>query len=225
MALRLVYLADIVRAPVDVVTGTEERYHRSWNTYVRHGAAMQSLAALITTNFNASVTLWNAIDQPEVDAAFSTVICEREPFPRTNLATLAMRQFELDPARPEEPAVLDRKLTSADNEAAWVLSPGGACRSCATPTISQRQHDQIKRTLRTNQQVFDLLPSYHQTNGREAPLWSSRVLIAAKGVADHVLPWAHGGRTCPDNLANVCAACNYSRSSTSLDVVRVATYT
>lgn len=225
IALRLVYLADVAGTSADVVAQTEERYRRSWDTFVRHGAVMQSLTALIDTNLDAAVALWNAVDQHAVDAAFSTVICEREPFPRTNLATVALSHFGLDALRPEHVEVLDRKLTSTDNEFAWALSPGGACRSCATPTISQRQHDRIKRTLRSHPDVFDLAPSYRQTNGRDAPLWSNRILIAAKGVADHVVPWSHGGRTSPDNLANVCAACNYSRSNTSLDVIRIAAYT
>jgi len=225
MALRVAYLAEVAGTSAAEVKETENRYHRSWQRFARHGAVMQSLAALINTNLEAASALWNAIDQPAVDAAFSTVICEREPFPRVNLATLAQRHFGLDPVRPDRTDPLDRKLNSVDNEAAWALSLGGACRSCATPTISQRQHDRIKRTLRANPDVFDLTPSYRQTNSRDAPLWSNRILIASKGVADHVVPWSHGGRTSPDNLANVCAACNYSRSNTSLDDVLIAAYT
>ena len=57
-----------------------------------------------------------------------------------------------------------------------------------------------------------------------APLWSRRILIAAKGVADHIVPWSHGGPSHIDNLVNVCAACNYSRGTVLHDTVRAAAY-
>jgi hypothetical protein len=66
-------------------------------------------------------------------------------------------------------------------------------------------------------------------------------------VADHITPWSQGGvgdarklvssdaartrsfraastggPTTPDNLANACAGCSYSRADTSFDVARVA---
>ena len=98
-------------------------------------------------------------------------------------------------------------------------------------TVADAQNERVRPLLnrlevagRANADLFDLEPSYTQTNGKEAPIWSSRVLIAAKGVADHIVPWSHTGRTHPANLANVCAGCNYSRSDTSLDTVRVAAY-
>lgn len=224
-ALRLLYLAEVAEAPADVLAQHEERYRRSWDRFVRHGAEMQRLAAVIDYDLAAAAALWKAINQPEVDAAFSIVICEREPFPKTSMATLALRHYGLRAATSVAKGQRDRKLTKTDNETAWQRSVDGVCQGCGTSTISQRQYDRIRRVLAAHPEVFDLTPAYAQTNGRDAPLWSNRILIAAKGVADHIVPWSHGGPTSSDNLANVCAACNYSRSNTSLDAVRVAAYT
>ena len=98
------------------------------------------------------------------------------------------------------------------------------CQSCGTVTISQHQHDELRKKLRAHPDRSDLTPTYVQHNGNVTPLWSNRVLIAAKGVADHVNAWSQGGRTAHDNLANVCAGCNYSRSDSSLDSVGIARY-
>lgn len=223
-ALRLVYLAEVEMASAEVVMACGERYRRSWDRFVRHGADMQLLAEAVADDLDAAAAIWNGIDQREVDGAFSTVICEREPFPKVNLATLALRHFQLGSSSSEAMASRDRRLTPDDNEAAWRVAVGGACQGCGTATISQRQYDRVRRVLAAHGDEFDLVPNYRQTNGLDAPLWSNRVLIAAKGVADHVMPWSQGGRTSPDNLANVCAGCNYSRHNTSLDVVRVAVY-
>ena len=222
--LRLVYLAEVADVPRVLIMETEERYRRAWERFVRHGDEMQRLAAVIDQDLDAAVALWNEINQAEVDAAFSTAMCEREPLPRVNVATLAMRHFGLEPTPSVSTEARDRKVSKSDNETAWRSSPGGLCKSCSTPTISQRQHDRIGKILRDHTDMFDLTPTFMQTNGKEAPLWSKRILIAAKGVADHIVPRAHGGKISPDNIANVCAACNYSRGNVSLDLMRVAAY-
>ena len=223
-ALRLVYLAEFAMEPAEVVAERAERYRRSWDRFVRHGAEMQLLAAFIDNDLDAAATIWNAVNQPEVDGAFSAVICERELSPKVNLATLALKHFQLGPQSSKAMVRRDRKLTPNDNEAAWQAAPGGACQGCGTPTISQSRYNRLRRVLAAHGELFDITPTYRQTNGRTAPLWSNRVLIAAKGVADHEVPWSQGGRTSPENLANVCAGCNYSRHNTSLDVARVAAY-
>jgi hypothetical protein len=120
-------------------------------------------------------------------------------------------------------ATKDRPLTKADNEAAWNAADG-TCTSCGGATIWQRQYDRLLRLLPKYSDLFDLHPLYINTKGRAVPLWSARVLIAAKGVADHMTPRSCGGGTTASNLANVCAAFNYSCSNTSLDAVRVAVH-
>lgn len=53
--------------------------------------------------------------------------------------------------------------------------------------------------------------------------FTGRALIAGKGVADHVVPWSHGGRTVSENLDNrVRRACGRSRSASSLNILRAA---
>lgn len=224
VALRLVYLAEVARVPEDKLAATERRYRTAWHRYVRHGAVMSTVASLIEQNIEAAAAVWNAIDQMAVNVAYTTMGGEKEPFPKINLSTVAGNHFGLVTVRPDTAVERDRKLRPSDHQAAWEAAPGGVCQSSGTPTVSQRHYDQLKRVLPAHPDLFDLSPTYRQTTGRNAPLWRERVALPAKGVADHVIPWAHGGRTAPHNLVNVCAACNYSRNDTSLDVIRVAAY-
>lgn len=220
-AIRLAYLADVANVSADDVAKREQRYRAAYDRLALHGAQMQQLVALVDEDLAAAGLLWSSIGQREVDAAFTTIMGEREPFPRVNLATVAMRYYGLDALG--QVAKELRESRAADNDAAWT-SAGGRCRSCGAATISEGQYGRLRKILAANPDVFDLLPTYRQVSGKEAPLWSARVLIAAKGVADHVVPWSLGGASTSDNLANVCASCNYSRGDTSLDVVRVAAY-
>lgn len=192
---------------------------------------MQQLVGMLGADIDAAARFWNTIDQEDVDTAFSAALCERERLDRTAgfgskvlLATHVARHYGLGGAARAERQPRDRPLSAADNEAAWRAAAGGLCRSCGTPTISQRQYERLRRTIRARADLFDTTPTYRQTNGVSAPLWSGRVLIAAKGVADHVVPRSHGGETGPVNLMNVCAACNYSRSNVALDVLGVMSY-
>jgi hypothetical protein len=218
-----VYLADIVGEDAATIQATEALYAQRRARFLRHGDEMVALAAAVDADDRDTArTLWAAIDQREVDDAFTTMICEREPYPNTGLATIACRYFGLHQHDVVPRERRDPKR-APDNQAVWDAA-GGRCQSCGAATVSQRQNRRLRSLLRSNPEAFDLAPEYIQANGRAAPLWSNRVLIAAKGVADHIDAWSHGGRTEPANLANVCAACNYSRGDTSLDRVRVATY-
>lgn len=227
-AIRLVYLAEVAGLDEEVVLATRGKYERAWNRYVRHGHDMQRLVALASGPLEIAADLWNGLKQAEIDEAFSTAICEREPHPadghgrRINLASVAERCYGLRQDHPPLGRPRDRKLRKSDSQAAWEAAEGGRCLACDTPTISQLQYDALRKVLRSGSHLFDLTPTYRQRNGVEAPLWSQRVLIAAKGVADHVIPWSHGGRTSAENLANVCAACNYSRGDGLLHAFRVA---
>ncbi|MEQ8436535.1 MAG: HNH endonuclease signature motif containing protein [Ilumatobacter fluminis] len=218
------YLAEVLSLPRVELAKLNERYELAWERYVKHCTTIREIDAALDKDGAAAVELWNSIDQPAANEAFTTVIGEREPSPKVNLATMACRHFGLDAvAGPAEGR--DRKLRASDNNRAWDVAPNGLCRGCGTPTISHRRYDRLRKLIATGEFGFDTSPNYVQANGKEAPLWSSRTLIAAKGVADHVQPWSQGGSTTDDNLANVCAGCNYSRSDTSLDVVRVTAYT
>lgn len=245
-ALRLMYLEEVKKVSPDTLAATEDLYRRSWDRFVRLGAEIQQMVADIDSLTDAA-TIWNRIDQYDTDDACSRAIGEREGVdqydiddprdtflvkskrsPKTNLATMARNHYRLAPlAIPGTKP--DRKLTDRDNEAAWQLSPGGTCRGCGTLTISQRQYARLRDLLPANPNLFNLAPTYERTKKdrtRETvPLWSNRILIASKGVADHITARSHGGLTSPENLANVCYACNYSRGNSSLDDVGVAAYT
>ncbi|MEQ1873947.1 MAG: HNH endonuclease [Ilumatobacteraceae bacterium] len=224
IALRLVYLADVAHLPPEEVAAATARYLHAWDTYVHLLEEIRRISAQADEDIRVAAAQWNSIDQVAANDAVTAMQCEREPYPTWNLATVALRHFGLGPAPSISMEERDRKLSPLDNQAAWNASLGGRCRSCGVVTISQGQHDRLRKVLRTHPTLFDLTPSYPQKSGTVAPLWSSRLLIASKGVADHVSPWSSGGRTSADNMANLCAACNYSRSNTSLDVTRVAAY-
>jgi hypothetical protein len=222
-ALRIVYLADVAHVGSAAIEAKERLYAQRWARFVRHGDDMVRLASAVDAGDLATAAeLWAAVSQFEVDDAFSTVICEREPYPSEMLAVVACRHFALHNSNVVPRELRDPKR-APDNQAAWDTA-GGRCQSCGTATVSERQYKRLRSTLRSHPELFDLTPQYRQVSGTMAPLWSNRVLIAAKGVADHVVAWSEGGRTEPTNLANVCAGCNYSRGDSSLDVVGVAAY-
>lgn len=224
IALRLVFLADVAGQSPAEVAGRAELYRQRFERYRQHLDDMRSIVALMDDDLSAAAQRWNSIDQPAANAAFTTVICEQEWSPKINLATMALKHFGLGPAASVPTEKRDRRIAARDHRAAWQASPGGICRSCGNPTISQNQHDRLRKIMRSHPDLFDLTPSYVQSSGKLAPLWSSRLLIAAKGVADHIHPWSCGGRTAPENLANVCAGCNYSRNDAPIEPVRIAAY-
>ena len=224
IALRLVYLSEVAGFSDDQIEERTATYQKQWERYVRHLEDMRNIAGVFETDLKAAAVQWNFIDQEDANKAFTAMLCEREGFPKVNLGTLAQRHFGLTTAV-SATSGRDEKVSPRHHQDAWLDSPNGKCRSCGSPTISQRQHDRLRKTLRSNPQLFNLKPMYQQVSGKLAPLWSARLLIAAKGVADHVKTWSSGGRTSPDNLKNVCSACNYSRNDASLDIMRVAAYT
>lgn len=225
IALRLVYLADVDHAGPAKVAATERLYAARLTRFGRHCEEMVALAAAVDAgDIATSAALWAAVHQVEVDTAFSTVICERERHPgkKKSLASAAYEHFGLhDPVSVASELRDPRRVPGS--QAAWVAS-GGMCQSCGTVTVADLQHKRLAKTFRANPDLFDLTPTYVQTNGVPAPLWLNRVLIAAKGVGDHVVAWSRGGRTDTANVANVCAGCNYSRNDSSLDRTGVAAY-
>ena len=230
-AIRLAYLSDVEGVDAETLAARSQEYEQAWGRYVRHGHDMQRLVAMVEDDLDAAATFWNSLNLDEIDRAFSRAICEREPFRETstarrakNLATVAQRHYGLLSTPPASNPQRDRKLRKSDNQRAWERAPGGRCLGCGTPTISNRQYDHLRKVLAANDDRFDLTKTYPQYNGVRAPLWSRRILIAAKGVADHIIPWSHGGRSTDDNLANVCAACNYSRSHVGIETVRAKVY-
>lgn len=225
IALRLVYLAEVIGQSDAEIRVRAVSYRQQFDRYRQHLDDMRVITALIVDDLPAAGERWNGIDQRAANAAFTTMLCEQEAFPAVNIATLAYRHFGLGFASPVPVDRRDRRITPRDHEDAWAVSANGNCKSCGNPTISPREHKKLRQVMRANPDLFDLKPTYVQRSGAIAPLWSSRLLIAAKGVADHIEPWSRGGRTAPDNLANVCAACNYSRNDVSLDILRVAAYT
>ena len=98
------------------------------------------------------------------------------------------------------------------------------CNGCGTPTISVKQRRHLHALMKANPSSFDLTPTYRQHSGRYAPLWNNSITIAAKGVADHVVPRCQGGRTDPSNLTNVCSGCNNSRQHATIDSMGVQAY-
>lgn len=97
------------------------------------------------------------------------------------------------------------------------------CRGCGTATISESQRARFHATFKKRPDLFDPTLPYEQHSGKLAPLWP-QVTIAAKGVAEHIVPRSQGGRTTIADLTNVCAACNYSRGDTSMYAAGVADY-
>ena len=222
-AIRLVYLAEVAEVAPRELADVDRRYQGAYERVALFGAAMQQIAAAAADDLDAAGVLWTQIRQKDVDDDASLIMCERDGYPQVNLATMAMRHYGLDTMVTVPLGLRDSRRT-ADNEEALLRAPGGRCQSCGTATISERQYQTLRRTVAAHPAVFDLTPTYLQKGGNPAPLWSARVLIAAKGVADHIVPWCQGGRSTPENVANVCAGCNYSRNDTSLDIVRVAAY-
>ena len=43
------------------------------------------------------------------------------------------------------------------------------------------------------------------------------IVLAFRANADHVVPWAYGGQTNPDNLVTSCWSCNYGKSGYTLE--------
>jgi HNH endonuclease len=89
--------------------------------------------------------------------------------------------------------------------------------------VKPSERTQLHRTMQDSADFFDIAQTRVQGDGRAGGLYPV-VTIAAKGVAEHVIPWSQGGRTGPSNLTNCCAGCNYTRLDASLDAMSVATY-
>ncbi|MGH9270385.1 MAG: HNH endonuclease [Ilumatobacteraceae bacterium] len=201
----------------------EARYRVGWERHVAHGVTMQAVVAALNAGDGAAALRWNAIDQQAVDAAFRSTIGEREKVGGVNVGWLAWKRYGLV-ADPSYTAPRERRARAArptDHNAAW-LRAGGVCSGCGTLTISDAQRTRLHHAMRRSA-LFDLEKTYAQYHGKVAPLWRE-VTIAAKGVAEHIVPRSQGGRTDVSNLTNCCSACNYGRSDTSLTAARIAAY-
>lgn len=227
MGLRLAYLEQVVEESEEKLAATAARYQESWDRFVQHGDDMTAVVGLLETgNVEDAASAWNEIDQDGVNTAFRTVLGERELFRgRRNLATHVWNHYGLwpCPSLTVPKADRDRPLRPSDSTAAWKRSGDGTCRGCGTATISPGQRQRLHKVLRSGVGGFNVEGVHHQQNRVDALLWP-QVTIAAKGVAEHVVPRCQGGRTDPGNLTNACAGCNYARGDTSLDATGVVAY-
>lgn len=225
MALRLRYRRDVLHETNAELETARARYQASWDRYRQHGFDMQALIRLADDGDGESAAAaWNGIDQPAVDDAYRTVIGEREPVKvgGVNLMTCVWNEYGLEPSSVAAEH-RDRESNDTDSEEAWNRTSDGCCNGCGTPTISVNQRKRLHALMKSNPSSFDLTPTRRQFSGNVAPLWDS-VTIAAKGVADHIVPRCQGGRTDPSNLTNSCSGCNYSRLHATMDSMGVQAY-
>ena len=226
MGLRLAYLEYVIGGTEDELAATAARYQESWERFVQHGDDMTAVVALLDSgDIEGAVSAWNEIDQDSVNTAFRTVLGEREPFKGRNLATHVWNHYGLWPCPSLTVPKADRArpLRPSDSTAAWKRSGDGKCRGCGTATISHGQRQRLHKVLKSGVSGFNVAGVHRQRNGVDALLWP-QVTIAAKGVAEHVVPRCQGGPTDPSNLTNACAGCNYARGDTSLDATGVVAY-
>ena len=226
MGLRLAYLEHVVGETEDELAATAARYQESWERFVQHGDDMNAVVALLdSSDVEGAASAWNQIDQDGVNTAFRTVLGERERFKGRNLATHVWNHYGLWPCPSINVAKADRDrpLRPSDSTAAWNRSGDGKCRGCGTATISHGQRQRLHKVLKSGADGFNVEGVHHQQNGVDALLWP-QVTIAAKGVAEHVVPRSQGGPTDPSNLTNACAGCNYARGDTSLEATGVVAY-
>jgi len=48
------------------------------------------------------------------------------------------------------------------------------------------------------------------------------IVLMSRANADHIIPWAHGGKTNTDNLITSCWSCNYGKSGFTLEEIGLA---
>lgn len=227
MAVRIHYLNTHPRIDAEPVRNVTERYENAWEHFIAHCHNVVTVAEHVDSdNIAAAADAWNHIDQPGIDDAFAIVMGQREPHiapngRRVNLSTLACEVYLPSSAAEKKP--LDRRLNDKDRNEAWDRAKG-RCVSCGVPTTRTSQHQRLFRVFRAHSDLFDLTPTYINTNGDERPLWSERILIAAKGSPDHVIAASRGGLTSPENLANTCSACQFARGNWTLDDLSVPAY-
>jgi hypothetical protein len=131
MGLRVAYRQFVLGEPASMLDEIADLYQSSWDRVVRHVAIVRRIIDMIEADeIPAAATLWTAIDQPGVDAAFRVVLGEREPHAGKNLVTHVWTHYGLRPLPyiPEHGVVLARKGTTRDNNHAW----GAPDTGCAT---------------------------------------------------------------------------------------------
>lgn len=223
MAMRMLYLEQVEQAGDISLEERSLRYRHGWARFVQNCHDMRAVVEMLEMGDTAGAAArWNALDQVEANRAFRIVLGEREFAGARTLATAAWRHFGLTRS-PVARDQRDRALRPADHDGAWSRSPGGVCRGCGTPTISHAQRKTLHSALKDAQFGFDTTKTYVQHHGKIGTLWE-QLTIAARGVAEHVVPWSQGGPTSVANLTNACAGCNYARSDISLDEAGIAAY-
>ena len=223
MAIRLQYRREVMNQSEDQLEQSLIHYQWSWDHFVETASTMcRTIERVEADDINGARSIWNDVCQVKADRAFRVVLAEREPYKGRNLITHAWKHYG-SPNPPSVPSSeRDRTLRPLDSTAAWERS-AGTCTGCGIATISHAQRDRLHRVMKKNLGLFNMEPTYEQHNGKQAPLWNI-VTIAAKGVAEHVVPRCQGGPTTVANLTNACAGCNYSRGDIPLEAMRVAAY-
>ena len=226
MAARVHYLRcnlELASEPIDDVLA---RYQRAWAVFTAHCQDVVSVVAHVAKgDLIAAADGWNSIRQPEVNKAYTIVLGEAEPFTNGTGRRANLAHFACEALLPNSPVVKvtrDRKLTDKDRNDAWDRA-GGICLSCRTVTTRTSEHKRLRRVFQSSSDGLDLTPTYVNTKMVEVPLWE-RILLAAKGTPDHVHAAARGGLATPDNLVNVCAACQFARSHWTLDDLSIPVY-
>ena len=85
------------------------------------------------------------------------------------------------------------------------------CRYCGGKVISQEFLRSFIKSL--NSPLFSRGETNLSTHGIIHITWP---------VADHVIPWNKGGRTCLDNLVSSCAPCNYGKDGYMIEQLGIA---
>lgn len=226
MAARVQYLRcnpELATEPIDDVVA---RYQNAWTVFTAYCRDVVAVVAQVENrDLLAAAGRWNNICQPAVNDAYTVVLGEAEPVtgPNGRSANLSYIASEaLLPNSPVAKVARDRELTDRDRNDAWDRAEG-LCLSCRTVTTSTSQHQKLLRMFRSNTGGFNLAPTYVNTKMVDVPLWK-RILIAAKGTPDHVIAAARGGLAAADNLANVCAACQFARMHRTLDDLSIPVY-
>lgn len=87
---------------------------------------------------------------------------------------------------------------------------GYKCRYCGNKLISQDFIRLFIKKLDSN--LFQRGETNLKTHG---------IIHIAWPVADHVVPWAKGGKTNLDNLVTSCAACNYGKDGYTIEQIKI----
>ena len=227
MAARIQYLRCNPELATEEIDDVVARYQNAWTVLTNYCQDVVAVVAHVENrDLFAAASRWNSVCQPAVNDAYTVVLGEAEPVTGPNGREANLSHVASEALLPNSPVIKgapDRALTDKDRNDAWDRAEG-ICLSCGTVTTRTSQHQKLRRIFRSNTGGFNLTPTYVNTKMVEMPLWSERILIAAKGSPDHVIAASRGGLTTADNLANVCAACQFARSNRTHDDLSIPIY-